>query len=82
MKHEMVTYNQCGQNAHYWTDINQHKKSKHEGVVYCCDQCDFITSYSSDLKVHKNAKHLGIKYICDQCDVSVKYKRILLNTRS
>ena len=43
-------------------------KSKHEGVGYKCDQCDYSASHSSTLKIHKKSQHEGVKYRCNQCD--------------
>ena len=48
--------------------MNGHKQSKHEGVIYICDKCDYRTSWEGDLKRHKNVKHEGVTYDCDLCD--------------
>ena len=50
------------------TNLKTHKKSKHEGIRYPCDMCDFAGSTSSNLKVHKEAKHEGIRNPCDICE--------------
>ena len=45
-----------------------HKESKHEGVRYSFDQCDYFATEAGNLKKHKRYKHEGICYPCDQCD--------------
>ena len=45
-----------------------HKKSKHEGIRYPCDQCDHAAITLANLKHHKESKHEGIRYPCDQCE--------------
>ena len=31
---------QCDANFTQQTNLNNHKKSKHEGIIYDCDQCN------------------------------------------
>jgi len=47
--------------------LHDHKKSKHEGVKFYCDQCEYWTAYLRNLKAHKERKHeISInKYVCD-----------------
>ena len=52
--------------------LKMHKESKHEGIRYPCDQCDYAASMAKDLKRHKESKHEGIRYPCDQCDYAAK----------
>ena len=39
-----------------------HKKTKHEGMKYDCDQCDSSVTTQSYLGIHKQSKHDGVKY--------------------
>ena len=51
-----------------------HKKSKHEGVRYGCNQCEF-KGYSQYLFIpHKEAIHKGMRYECDMCSYKGMYK--------
>ena len=43
-------------------------KSKHEGVKYACEQCDYQATTKFDLTRHIKSRHEGIKYDCDQCE--------------
>ncbi len=45
-----------------------HYRSKHEGVQYPCNHCDYEATTQGDLKRHILAKHEGIKYPCNHCD--------------
>ena len=48
--------------------MKEHKKSKHEGVRYPCDQCEYAATQVSNLIQHKKTIHEGIRYPCDQCE--------------
>ena len=48
--------------------LTEHKKNKHEGIKYYCDQCEHGATTPKNLKKHVENKHEGIKYFCDQCD--------------
>ena len=54
--------------------LNRHMKSKHEGVMYSCNQCDYQAGYQGHLTIHIQTKHEGIKYACDQCDYQAGYQ--------
>ena len=43
---------ECNYTAITSTGVNQHIKSKHEGICYTCDQCEYKTQSKSNLKVH------------------------------
>ena len=45
-----------------------HKESKHEGVRYGCDICNFKTIKESFLTVHKQVQHEGKRINCNACD--------------
>ena len=48
--------------------LNQHIKSKHEGIKYACSQCNYQSTTQSNLTAHIRSKHEGVKYACNQCD--------------
>ena len=58
----------CDYVASQKSNINAHKRTKHEGVRYPCNQCDFISKQRGDLKRHKDSVHGGIRYPCGECD--------------
>ena len=45
----------------------RHIQTKHEGVMYDCDQCDQQFTRKSSLTLHIQSKHEGVKYDCNQC---------------
>ena len=55
----------------YWENLNddtaaaditaeQHVETKHEGIFYICDLCDFKSKWNNYLKRHMEAKHEGV----------------------
>ena len=44
-----------------------HKKFKHEGIKYECDQCDYKAAQPGKLKYHQQRKQDGVKYSCPHC---------------
>ena len=51
--------------------LKSHKESKHEGIRYPCDQCEYAATRLGHLKSHKESKHEGcegVRYPCDQCE--------------
>ena len=52
-------------------------KSKHQGLQYPCDQCDYKATLKWTLLGHLKSKHEGIKYPCDQCDFKATHKGTL-----
>ena len=54
--------------------LAQHKKSKHEGVVFPCPECDVILSHETHLTKHQDAVHNGIKFQCPHCDYKATQK--------
>ena len=42
-------------------------RSKHEGIMFGCDQCDYKGATKQHLKTHKESVHDGILFACDQC---------------
>ena len=45
-----------------------HYRSKHEGVKYPCNLCDYQAKKLSNLQRHIQFVHEGFKYSCNQCD--------------
>ena len=43
-------------------------QSKHEGVRYPCNQCEFTATSLSHLNRLKKVKHKGLRYECNQCE--------------
>jgi hypothetical protein len=41
-----------------------HTRTKHEGIVYSCNQCDYKATQQANLKRHQQSKHEGVKYSC------------------
>ena len=51
------------------SDLKTHVDSKHKGIRYSCDQCDYWAKQFGCLERHINLVHLNIKnYNCGQCD--------------
>ena len=50
--------------------LRKHLNSIHNGIKYCCDQCDFLTTTQTSPKIHKGIRHKGIIYSCDTRDYS------------
>ena len=45
-----------------------HKESKHEGIRYPCNECEYTATVAGKLRRHKENKHKGIRYPCDVCE--------------
>ena len=48
--------------------MRNHKKAKHEGLLFYCDKCDFRYADKTSLKEHLKTKHEGYLYQCAECD--------------
>ena len=46
----------------------RHYITKHEGIKYPCNQCDYQATQQRLLQTHIQSVHEGIKYPCNQCD--------------
>ena len=60
--------NQCDYQATRQVNLQQHIRSKHEGIKYPCNQCDYQATRQSSLQKHIQSVHEGMKYPCNQCD--------------
>ena len=53
---------QCDYNkAKHQTGLTYHKQSKHEGVRYVCNQCEYEATKQGNLTIHKQNKDEGVK---------------------
>ncbi|VDP62120.1 unnamed protein product [Schistosoma curassoni] len=53
------TCNHCDRKFKTNSDLNEHVKVIHEGIVYRCDQCDRRFSSKSNLREHLKRVHPG-----------------------
>ena len=53
----------------------KHVESKHEGVKFLCDQCNYKATQKGHLKAHIQSKHENVKFHCDKCDFKVAMHR-------
>jgi C2H2-type zinc-finger domain/Zinc finger, C2H2 type len=49
-------------------NLTKHKMSRHQGVRFACDMCEYRATTPKNLRTHKMAKHDKIRYPCKQCD--------------
>lgn len=49
------------------TNLERHKKNKHENSVFECDECPHQTNTTSALVRHKQVKHQGLRFQCNLC---------------
>ena len=62
------TSNSCEQSTHK-TRVKIPKKTKHEGVKYSCNLCEYKATRSDDLNRHQDSKHAEeARYTCNQCE--------------
>ena len=65
--------NVCEVKFHYQRDLIQHNKVYHaNGMMYCCDQCDYRNKNKSKIREHRESEHEGIRYNCPSCDYKAK----------
>ena len=64
------------------SNLTTHRQSKHEGVRYYCDQCDYKATLHIRLTTHKQSKHEGVRYECDHCDYKATQKSNLAHTQT
>ena len=46
--------------------LRSHQQSKHDGISFSRNHCDYQTATYSTLKYHKQSKHEGVRYSCTQ----------------
>ena len=49
-------------------NLSYHKRAKHEGVIFQCEECDYRVTSKYSLAQHRRALHEKIKYPCDTCN--------------
>ena len=64
---------ECGAEYKQRGHMLLHYRSKHEGVRYPCNQCDYEATQKSNLKAHL-ARHSDSVMKCDLCDFQTKWK--------
>ena len=58
-----------GDNLKHHIESKQHiVKSKHEGVRYPCNKCEYAATTASNIKRHIEIKHEGVRYPCVKCE--------------
>ena len=57
--------------------IYQHTRSKHEGLIYACDSCEFKSEYKSNLDQHKINVHGSKNFNCTECKYIASTKRAM-----
>ena len=67
----------CGKVFNQKYTMMEHRRSKHEGVKYPCDQCTYQATTRGSLKKHLQSVHEGIKYACPHCDYQATEKSSL-----
>ena len=54
-------------------------QSKHEGIRYPCDKCEYEATKQDQLKRHKQNKHEGFRYPSDQCEYIASTQSFLIS---
>ena len=70
-----LVYRTCHRKLHLKYNSNskelfeneKNQQSKHEGLRYSCNQCEYQATLQVNLKSHEQSKHGGVKYSCKQC---------------
>ena len=60
--------------------MRRHKQSKHLGILYKCDICDYKTGFKDHLNRHNRQVHkkeIEDSFKCQYCDFKAKEKRLL-----
>ena len=66
----------CDYKTKHKHNMKVHAESKHKGVKYKCNQCEY-TGTKYGLKDHERAKHGGKLFVCKLCDYATSYKSAL-----
>ena len=54
--------------------VQKNIQSKHEGIKYPCNQCDYQATHQSSLQTHIAAKHSDNILQCELCDYQTKWR--------
>ena len=60
-----------------YVKMHQHKRSKHEGLLYTCDECEYKSEYKPNLDQHKRYVHSAKLINCTQCEYLSSTKRAM-----
>ena len=47
-------------------NLRKHKKSSHEGLVFKCNECEYVTRSEVNLRKHEQIKHRNIDELKDE----------------
>ena len=61
-----------------FNELDIHMQSKHEGINYICDQCEYKGESKGKLYLHKEIKHDRAHFYCDKCNYSYSNNSNLL----
>ena len=67
-------FEECEANFKVDSDLNNHTKSKPEGIVYSCQHCRYKSTRKNSVKRHNQYKHEGEKYSCNQCEYQTSWQ--------
>ena len=65
---------ECGSVYFDRSTMLKHYRSKHEGVKYSCNQCDYQATQQDNLQSHISAKHSDTVLKCEDCDYQTKWR--------
>ena len=68
---------QCDYQGARAESLQDHVKSKHEGIKYQWQQCDYKAIGQANLRQHIKSIPEGIKYECQQCDYRANFPAAL-----
>merc|ERR1712129_641788 len=68
---DLFMCDQCDYVTKHKSNLNSHKKVKHEKRVYKCPNCDVKTGFKQHLQKHMIEKHKSkTVYFCSHCEYS------------
>ena len=71
---QIIKCSKCDFRSKSERQAEEHNQTKHNGVKYTCNQCDYESEILKELKGHQNEKkHEGMKFQCHLC----KYRATL-----
>ena len=56
----------------------QHIKSRHEGKLIPCNQCNYKATHKDDLLTHINSRHEDVEFPCDKCNYKASRREYVL----
>ena len=71
---QIIKCSKCDFRSKSERQAEEHNQTKHNGVKYTCNQCDYESEILKELKGHQNENgHKGVKFRCHLC----KYRATL-----